>query len=359
MALALLDFQSADHNVVRLAIDTGVNTLYRYKIGQSVANRDGMDWVDNITYTSPMMPAGKLSGDLLNSGTTIQVPAKYFSRDAGYIQLFTFKNAQGTGSAISKVLQIPVGMQLSSPPPFSQPAFSPIPLSPAPFSRTKSFDTMALPVFYRTRRIACPVRIALLSGAASDDGASLRQGKAVSEEFELADMTAYRAFWNKIWESPVLDSAELSDNTNRKYGWELNVNGKYFIMLTASHDDNGLMETRLLTSVEEKDSVRAITEGRMKAGIELSIKELNKLIPVMGDKQPLTSDQLRSFLNEGFARDHSMEFIYHFRLQGKAGQRGMIWVIPIFKLFEFTLTSGEKVCFPLPVSARSIGLKSE
>jgi len=354
MALALLDFQSVDHNVVHLAIDTGVNTLYRYKIGQTVVSRDGMDWVDNITYTSPMTPAGKQAGDLLNSGTMMQVPAKYFSRDAGFIQLFTFKNAQGMGPAISKVLQIPVGMQLSSPPPFSQPA-----VNPAPFSRTKSFDTMALPVFYRTRRIGCPVRIALFSGAASDEGTSIRQGKAVSEEFEPADMTAYRAFWNKIWESPVLDSAELSDNTNRKYGWELNVNGKYFIMLTATHDDNGLMETRLLTSVEEKDSVRAVTEGRMKAGIELSIKELNKLIPVMSDKQPLTSAQLKAFLDEGFARDHSMEFIYHFRLRGKAGERGMIWVIPIFKLFEFTLASGEKVCFPLPVSARSIGLKSE
>src|SRR5436305_1214192 len=112
MALALLDFQSVDHNVVRLAINTGVNTMYRYKIGQTVVNRDGMDWVDNITYTSPMASAGTPAGDLLNSGAMIQVPAKYFSRDADYIQLFTFKNAQGMGPAISKVLQIPVGMQL-------------------------------------------------------------------------------------------------------------------------------------------------------------------------------------------------------------------------------------------------------
>jgi hypothetical protein len=51
----------------------------------------------------------------------------------------------------------------------------------------------------------------------------------------------------------------------------------------------------------------------------------------------------------------------------------MIWIIPTFKLFECTLgtvartdetgqvvaTSDEKVHFPLPVSARVIGLKSQ
>jgi len=59
-------------------------------------------------------------------------------------------------------------------------------------------------------------------------------------------------------------------------------------------------------------------------------------------------------------------------LKGKAGERGMVWVIPIIKLVSFTLnkirttnTSGqvtgieeEIVQFPLPVSARIIGLKS-
>jgi hypothetical protein len=51
----------------------------------------------------------------------------------------------------------------------------------------------------------------------------------------------------------------------------------------------------------------------------------------------------------------------------------MVWVIPTFKLFEFTLNTvsatneagqvtavgEEKVRFPLPVSARVLGLKSK
>jgi hypothetical protein len=199
------------------------------------------------------------------------------------------------------------------------------------------------------------------------------QGQAVSEEFELSDMTLYRAFWNKIWESPVLDAAGMGDSTSKKYGWELSVNGKYFVMLTAAHDSNGLMETRLFAGPQDADAVRAVTEGRMKAGLELSIKELNKLLPAISGQPSLDDARLEAFLQEKFAREHSTELIYHFRLKGRAGERGMIWVIPIVKLFEFTLNkiqtvdergvvtevTEEKLRFPLPVAARSIGLKSE
>lgn len=639
MALALLDFQSADRNFVHLSIDTGTNLFYRYKVGQSIASREGIDWVDDITYTSPIIPRGGFP-DLLNSGATIQVPGKYFNKDSCYIQLLTFRNVQGLAPAFSRVLQIPVGMQTGASPPFPQQPFQQAP----PFSRPKSIPSMSQSVFLPTRRIptiqpsqfaqttsaesllgrivalAMPVTLGglpvpiqhqgdyqaygspeLASGSlfntlhrllfrlqalptgsyntrrngpemmlsnrlgrsfsrqqdeAPDDewmlllpclinaanhwrmrvrpeeniavtdlpaaapevaksltdaaeatpvtasgkvllsfepvpqttwngdpqsvynrqapmtiqlriaiagdmpaqplpkaiftftvkdakqqdlhfekierrkdiapgsvqsftftseetgrlpvhrrlslfaeirwlasdgqhelnavgsteflltGAWMlkQQGQAVSDEFELTDMTQYRAFWNKIWESPVLDTAGMQDNSSKKYGWEISVNGKYFMMLTAAHDANGLMATKLLTGPKDEDAVKDSTEGRMKAGIELSIKELNKLLPAMPDHlPPLDDDKLQALLHERFARDHSTEFIYHFRLKGKAGERGMIWVIPIFKLFEFTLNkiettdehgvvtkvTEEKVRFPLPVASRSIGLKSE
>ncbi len=685
MALALLDFQSADRNFVRLTIDTGTNLFYRYKVGQSIASREGIDWVDDITYTSPIIPRSGNSPDLLSSGATIQVPVRYFNRDACYIQLLTFRNAQGLAPAFSRVLQIPVGIQAGAPPPFSQQPFqqpSQQPFQqPAPFSRPKSISPMSQSIFNPTRRIpnihpsslarttsvesllgrivalAMPITLgdlpvpiqrrgdyqaygspdlapgslfntlhrllyrlqALPTGsyntrrngpemmlsnrlgrsflrsqdeapdddwvlllpclinaanhwrmrvrpeeniAAADlpaapasplgpsgasatvpsgasptvpsgaspagptgsaaaiseiaksltDGADAagttasgkvllsfepvpqttwngdprsvynhqtpmtiqlriaiageipaqplpkaiftftvkdakkqdlhfekierrkdispgsvqsftftaeeirrlpmhrplslfaeirwlasdgqhelnavgsteflltgawsikQQGQAVSDEFELTDMTQYRAFWNKIWESPVLDTAGMQDSSSKKYGWEISVNGKYFMMLTAAHDANGLMATKLLTGPQDADAVKDSTEGRMKAGIELSIKELNKLLPAMHDHPPpLDDDKLEAILHERFAHDHSTEFIYHFRLKGKAGERGMIWVIPIFKLFEFTLNkiettdehgvvtkvTEEKVRFPLPVASRSIGLKSE
>ena len=65
--------------------------------------------------------------------------------------------------------------------------------------------------------------------------------------------------------------------------------------------------------------------------------------------------------------------IYSLKLKGRAREQGMIWVVPIFKLFRFTLNTiqstddagqltsvtDEAIVFPLPVSARVLGLKSQ
>ena len=144
-------------------------------------------------------------------------------------------------------------------------------------------------------------------------------------------------------------------------------------MITAKHDSNGLMETRLLAGPEDPDGVKASVQGRMKAGIEVSIRELNKLLPSIDGQAELAAEKLEAFLQPSFAKEHSSEFIYHFKLKGKAGVRGMIWVIPIVRIFGFTLgrvgaadanglvtqIAEETVRFPLPVAARSIGLTSE
>jgi hypothetical protein len=111
----------------------------------------------------------------------------------------------------------------------------------------------------------------------------------------------------------------------------------------------------------------------MKAGIELSIAELNKLLPLWDGAPALEPDKLEAFTTDTFAKNNAAEFIYNFKLKGRAGERGMIWVVPIFKLFDCTLNTiqktddtgqvvalaEEKVRFPAPVSARVIGLKSQ
>jgi hypothetical protein len=199
------------------------------------------------------------------------------------------------------------------------------------------------------------------------------QGKAVSTEQELTDMKRYRSFWNKVWEAAPLDAASRKRDDEKKYLWELNVNAKYFILLSTEHEANGLMETKILRGQVDEQSLSEKTEGRMKAGIELSIGELNKLIPLWNGESALDGDKLEAFKTDAFARTNGSELIYNFKLKGKAGERGMIWVVPIFKLFDFTLNTiqkideagqviaigEEKVRFPLPVSARVIGLKSQ
>jgi hypothetical protein len=198
------------------------------------------------------------------------------------------------------------------------------------------------------------------------------QGASVSEEQELTDMTRFRAFWNKVWEAPSLTGAGRS-NGDRKFLWELNVDAKYTVMLSATHNANGLMDTRFLAARPDPDSLSVRTEGRMKGGIELSIAELNKLLPLWNGGTPLNPEQLEALQTEDFARRNATEFIHHFKLKGKAADRGMVWVIPTFKLFEMVFAvashvdeagqisafTEEKARFPLPVCARVIGLKSK
>jgi hypothetical protein len=199
------------------------------------------------------------------------------------------------------------------------------------------------------------------------------QGKDVESEQELTDMNRFRSFWNKVWEAPVLDAASGQQNGDKKYLWELDVNAKYSVLLTAGHDANGLMETKLLRGDDGLESLAQETKGRMKAGIELDIAELGKLISLWPDQPTLDPEKLEAFKTDTFAKNNAGEFIHRFRLKGNAGQRGMVWVVPIFKLFDCTLNfiqktddtgqvtavAEERVRIPLPVAARALGLKSQ
>ncbi len=198
-------------------------------------------------------------------------------------------------------------------------------------------------------------------------------GQALPVEQELTDMKRFRAFWNKIWESPALDAANGTSRGQKKILWALDLNNKYSILLSPKHESNGLMETKLLPGPVDPESLTASSNGRMKSGIELSISELNKLIPLWNGAPALDREHLEAFQTEAFAKDNSGDFVHNFKLKGKARERGMVWVVPIFKLFEFTLNTvqktddtgqvtavaEEKVHFPLPVSARLLGLKSQ
>jgi hypothetical protein len=194
-------------------------------------------------------------------------------------------------------------------------------------------------------------------------------GKETGDEIELRDMKLYRSFWNKVWEAPVLDGAQGP----KKYNWELDANCRYSVLLSASHDSNGFMEPKLLMAKSDPESLSQKAQGRMKAGLELSVAELNKLNPLWGS-EPVDAARLESFAGAGFLDGHATEFVHHLQLKGKAGQRGMVWVIPIFKMFGFklahasqvdgatgqvTAVSEEATHLPLPVAARVIGLKAK
>jgi hypothetical protein len=198
------------------------------------------------------------------------------------------------------------------------------------------------------------------------------RGPELSAERELADMTRYRSFWNEIWEAPVLDGARGGAGDRKKYSWELDVSTRYSAFLSAAHDSNGIMQTKILGEADDPESMTLAVKGRMKAGVELSIAELNKLIPLWGGAPVLDAARLEALSAKPFLEGAAREFKYGFKLKGRAGQAGMVWVIPVFKLFALTLsavtavddagqvnaTAEEDIQFPLPVAARLIGLKS-
>jgi hypothetical protein len=197
------------------------------------------------------------------------------------------------------------------------------------------------------------------------------KGSSVSSEVELRNMNRYRSFWNKVWEAPTLDST-TNHGDHKKFNWELDVATKYTVLLSADHQANGLMQTKILKGKTDPESLTELVQGKMKSGIELSLSELNKLASLFDKASPLDADKFHAIATSEFAKANGSELTYPLKLRGKAGVRGAVWVVPVFRLFEIKLGSVQKpdasgqvvgigedsVRFPLPVSVRVIGLKS-
>jgi hypothetical protein len=188
------------------------------------------------------------------------------------------------------------------------------------------------------------------------------RGGDAGPERELTDMNRFRPFWNKVWESPA----------QGKTLWGVDVTMKYTVLLVADAS-NGLMETRLSAPVDTaSDPLRAQTSGRIKAGIECSIDELAKLTTLWDGAPQLDAQHLAAFRIGDFARQAAGEAIVQLKLSGNRDQRGLIWVVPVIKLIDFTLGSvtgtddngqvtavaDEHASFPLPVSLRVLELVS-
>jgi hypothetical protein len=199
------------------------------------------------------------------------------------------------------------------------------------------------------------------------------RGGTVGEERELTDMTRFRPFWNKVWEAPALDALRAADGGRRKSLWELDVTARYLVLLTPREHANGVMDTKVKAAPTDADDLRLRVDGRLKGGVELSIQEVNKLCSLWDGQAPLDADRLAALESTPIAHATSGEFITRIRLDGRAGERGVVWVVPVFRMAEFTLGSvqktddagqvvaagEEKVRFPIPVAARILGLKSQ
>jgi hypothetical protein len=108
MALAILELDSFGKPQAQFKIDTGTNGYFQLKIGRSIRRRGGIDWVDDVYYSSPVTKA-EHGGNLLGSSQELAVPSARFDKDDAYVQLFSFKTPDGRSPAFSRVVRIPVG----------------------------------------------------------------------------------------------------------------------------------------------------------------------------------------------------------------------------------------------------------
>jgi hypothetical protein len=200
-----------------------------------------------------------------------------------------------------------------------------------------------------------------------------QRGATTGDERELTDMSQYRPFWNKIWEAPPLDAVNRSGTGRAKSLWELDVNARYLVIVTGRDHANGVMETRLQASPTDPDDIRLTTSGKLKGGVELSLDEVNKLASLWDGQSPLDADHLAAFRSHAITHTSSGEFVSSIKLKGRAADRGMVWVVPVFRTAEFTLSGVQKtddsgqvvavtdetVRLPVAVAARVLGLLSQ
>src|ERR1051326_1133669 len=104
MALAFLDVADNDKSSVTFKVDIGTNTQYELRIGSSVREEDGSEWVDDVYYkTAPKQITG---GDpLFDTAKEVPLPLKVLQRGQSYAQLFSWKS-NGRAKAYSKVVPV-------------------------------------------------------------------------------------------------------------------------------------------------------------------------------------------------------------------------------------------------------------
>lgn len=196
------------------------------------------------------------------------------------------------------------------------------------------------------------------------------RGDLIGAPVELTDMHRFRSFWNQVWSSPT--QAPAADSPAEALPlWGLDVALRYSVVLTGADRGNGLMQARLRQAPVEQ-GLRAQTTGRLKSGLEISVAELNKLLPLWPGESPLSTDDLAAFTANGWLAAQGGDAVTQVRLEGKRGTRGQLWVVPVLKLRTFTLaeavdvdpygqvvtTRDRTVHFPVVESIRVLGLAS-
>jgi hypothetical protein len=197
------------------------------------------------------------------------------------------------------------------------------------------------------------------------DGPLFRSLGADGREVALRDAVRYRPFWNKIWESP--DPAATG-----ALRWELDAVCRYYLRADFEHDSNARVETRIQERPQEFESNARRIAGRMKSGMELSLDELNKLLPLVAGQAPLTGEQLDAVKCSEARGRFDLEATTRLSAKGPRSTVGAVWVFPEVRLCELVLgeidgvnANGQatgvrdrRLLFPVPSSVHFVTIRS-
>lgn len=105
MALAYLIYQGQEGDHHRFRADTGVNSLYRYRIGAARSESKGLDMVDEVVYNSPLLSSPTVEKGL-RTDFSLDIPASLFSRENRFVQLYSYRDAEGNSPAASAAINV-------------------------------------------------------------------------------------------------------------------------------------------------------------------------------------------------------------------------------------------------------------
>lgn len=186
------------------------------------------------------------------------------------------------------------------------------------------------------------------------------RGTLVESGMELTDMARFRPFWNRLWS---YDGPDL---------WGLDAMIRYSVIFSSTDRGNALMTTRTLLEDPRPNGLRVEAAGRMKGGMEASINELNRLLPLWPGQTELSAEELAPFAAPSWIAAQGGDAVLSARFDGRKGTQGQLWAIPIVSLRSFAITSPTEIdpfgqviatttsntSFPTIEAVRLIGLVS-
>src|SRR5688572_30199755 len=103
MALAILALKEKTPDRYLFHIDTGSSPWWELVIGEAVARRNNLEFLDG---TQLRLPLRNAVGNNIRTGQMIELPASLFDEKKRFIQLFSYKTRDKKGPAFSDVIEV-------------------------------------------------------------------------------------------------------------------------------------------------------------------------------------------------------------------------------------------------------------